>query len=105
MIPNPVNPYSNLQFIPTAGDQLRSVNGVEGAKQFPLAPNSRIALFDVNEDIVYIKTTDAGGYPSLRAFRMAEINDAPKTDPQYVTMDEFMKFKEELLNGKQSVSE
>lgn len=105
MIPNPVSPYNNLQFMPAAGDQLRSVNGVEGAKQFPLVPNSRIALFDVNEDIVYIKTTDAGGYPSIRAFRMTEINDTPKADPQYVTMDEFMKFKEELLNGKQSVSE
>ena len=105
MIPNPVNPYNALQFMPTTGDHLRSVNGIEGAKQFPMAPNSRIALFDVNEDIVYIKTTDAGGYPGIRMFRMTEVSEAPDTNPQYVTMEEFRKFKEELLNGKQSVSE
>lgn len=104
MIPNPINPFSNFQFMPTAGDQLRSVNGIEGAKQFPVAPNSRIALFDANEDIVYIKTTDAGGYPSVRTFRMTEISDTPK-ETQYVTLEEFNKFKEELLNAKQSVSE
>lgn len=106
MIPNQMNPFgTNPYIMPANGDQLRSVNGLEGAKQFPMSPNSRVALFDLNDDIVYIKATDAGGYPSIRMFRMTEINDTPKADPQYVTMDEFMKFKEELLNGKQSVSE
>lgn len=104
MIPSPINPFNNMQFMPTAGDQLRSVNGIEGAKQFPMAPNSRIALFDANEDIVYIKATDAGGYPSVRSFRMTEITETPK-ETQYVTLEEFNKFKQEILNAKQFVSE
>jgi hypothetical protein len=104
MIPNMMNFGMPQLSMPVAGDQLKSVNGIEGAKQFPVSANSRVALFDMNEDIVYIKTVDAGGYPSIRTFRMVEENSAPK-EPQYVTMEEFMKFKEELLNGKQSVPE
>lgn len=104
MIPNMMNFGMPQLSMPIAGDQLKSVNGIEGAKQFPVSPNSRVALFDMNEDIVYIKTVDAGGYPSIRTFRMVEENSTPK-ETQYVTMEEFMKFKEELLNGKQSVSE
>jgi hypothetical protein len=97
--------YGVPQFgMPASGDRLKTVNGIDGVKQFPMGPNSRDALFDINEDIVYIKTVDACGNPSIRKFRMVEENSTPK-EPQYVTMEEFMKFKEELLNGKQSVPE
>lgn len=72
MIPNMMNFGMPQLSMPATGDQLKSVNGIEGAKQFPVSANSRVALFDMNEDIVYIKTVDAGGYPSIRTFRMVE---------------------------------
>lgn len=37
-----------------------------------MSANSTVALFDSNEDIMYIKTTDGAGFPSIRTFNFAE---------------------------------
>ena len=59
---------SQYSYTPMAGipqqTTLIQVTGLEGAKAYPLAPNSTAALFDGERDIFYIKRTDAGGYPS-----------------------------------------
>lgn len=96
--PNPplINPISS----PT---ELPMVNGYESAMRYPMQPNSRIALFDANEDIMYIKQTDASGYPVITKYRFSKVEDKPQNDVQYVTLDEFNKFKEEMLNGQQFV--
>lgn len=96
--PNPplINPISS----PT---ELPMVNGYESAMRYPMQPNSRIALFDANDDIMYIKQTDASGYPVITKYRFARVEEKPQNDVQYVTLDEFNKFKEEMLNGQQSV--
>ena len=36
------------------------MNGIEGAKNYPLSPGSTVALFDAESDIMYIKSMDAG---------------------------------------------
>lgn len=89
----------------TGGQQLLRVNGLESAKMYPTSPNSSIALFDENEDIFYLKSTDASNFPTIRKFKFVEVFDqAPKpVEAQYVTLEEFNKFKEELLNAKQPV--
>lgn len=89
----------------TGGQQLLRVNGIESAKMYPTSPNSSIALFDENEDVFYLKSTDASNFPTIRKFMFVEVFDqAPKpVETQYVTLEEFNKFKEELLNAKQSV--
>jgi hypothetical protein len=96
--PNPplINPISS----PT---ELPMVNGYESAMRYPMQPNSRIALFDANDDIMYIKQTDASGYPVITRYRFTRVEENPQNDVQYVTLDEFNKFKEELLNGQQPV--
>lgn len=100
----PYQMFGRGQFgIPVAGDQVIPVNGDEGANQFPMMPNSRVPLFDANEDICYIKSTDAGGHAVVKKYIMTP--EPEEVAPQYVTMEEFLKLKEELLNGKQSVSE
>ena len=120
-----MNPYSNYnmmglngfnnynQFQPqlnqpqmTAQNLIR-VNGIDGAKAYQMPANSTVALFDNNEDIMYIKTTDGAGFPAIRTFAFNEVvaNTNPIQDTaDYVTRDEFNKLKEELLNGKQSIS-
>ena len=83
--------------------QLVKVSGIDGAKAYQMPPNSSVALFHESEDILYVKSTDGAGFPTIRTFRfepMKESNDVAFT--QYVTIDEFNKFKEEL-NGKFSV--
>lgn len=86
-----------------APTQLVKVTGLDGAKAFQMAPNSSVALFNESEDIFYVKTTDGAGFPTIRAFRFEPYEEPTPKVEQYVTLDEFNKFKEEILNGKQSV--
>lgn len=86
---------------------LTRVTGLEGAKAYQMPANSTVALFDNNEDLMYIKTTDGAGFPTIRTFSFSEVvanNNSVPDNVDYVTRDEFNKLKEELLNGKQSIS-
>lgn len=84
--------------------QPQTVNGIESAKAYPMNPNSRVFLFDTNEDIFYVKETDSSGFATLKIFEFKEVKEKQKTsEPEYVTLEEFNKFKEELLNGKQFI--
>lgn len=83
---------------------LIQVTGMEGAKAYPLAPNTEVALFDGNRDVFYLKRTDAGGYPTIAAFEFKPLQEAaPIQQPEYVTRQEFEEWKEALNNGKQPV--
>ena len=102
----PVSPVPPMQV--TQGPQLIKVNGLESAKAYQTVPNSTIALFDANEDIMYIKTTDASNFPTIRAFDFVERKEEKKVDNvEYVTSDVFNKvineLREEIQNGKQFV--
>ena len=116
------NPYANLlaqnqyynpqmnnqQIFPQEQTQnLIRVNGMEGAKAYQMSANSTVALFDSNEDIMYIKTTDGAGFPSIRTFNVVEItqNEKSSGSQDYISREEFEEFKKELMNnGKQSIS-
>lgn len=99
------NTLTGTQQKPVIGTEPIKVHGMDGAKAYPTQPNSSYAMFDDNDDIFYYKVTDHNNYPiSLRRFRFYEEEEpVPEPPPEYVTMDEFRKFKEEMLNGKQSV--
>lgn len=79
------------------------VNGIEGMKAFQTSPNSRIVGFDLNDDVFYIKTTDASNTATIKTYSFAEVMDKAEDDEKYVTMKEFNKFKEDLLSGKQYI--
>ena len=97
----PINQVSNMSL--TQGPQLTRVNGLESAKAFPTVANAMYALFDENDDILYIKQTDASNYPTIKRYRFVLEEEKPVAPVQYVTVEEFNRFKEELLNAKQSV--
>ena len=116
------NPYANLlaqnqyynpqmnnqQIFPQEQPQnLIRVNGIDGAKAYQMNANSTVALFDANEDIVYIKNTDGTGFPSIRIFKFEEVNEITKSEEKqdYISRKEFEEFKKEIMNnGKQSIS-
>lgn len=91
---------------------LLQVNGLEGARNYPVSPNCRVVLFDSNQDIFYIKSTDAGGYPSISAFQFAPIQEQSQSAPNYATkedlsslMDQINKLSKEVENyGKLTIS-
>lgn len=98
------------QYHQAPAQQLIAVNGLDSANAYPVMPNSRIALFDNNEDVVYIKQTDSQGFSNIKAFRLVEFNPSanmnqmmPNSD--YVTKQEFDQFKQEVLNAQQPVQQ
>lgn len=98
------NMYTSPAEIP---QNLIRVNGIDGAKAYQMPANSTVALFDANEDVMYIKTTDGAGFPSLRTFNFVEITQNEKStgSQDYISRQEFEEFKKELMNnGKQSIS-
>ena len=88
-----------------SGDCLQKVNGQESAVNYRMNPNSRAALFDANADIFYIVTSDASGMNTVQAFSFAPYKPAESKSEQFVTKEEFDKFKEEILDGKHFIRE
>ena len=88
--------YTPMVQIPQQQTQagLIQVTGLEGAKAYPLPANSIAALFDADRDVMYIKRTDAGGYPTISAYQFAPLQEAAQTEqPEYVTRQEFEELK------------
>lgn len=93
---------------------LVSVTGAEGAKAYPLPPNSSMPLFDANEDVMYVKTTDGAGFPTVKAYRFEQVEAPEAQAPQYATREDFERLEKrieqlasrrEAGHAKQSVSE
>lgn len=98
--PQPV-PLPNI----VSGPQLIRVNGLESAKMYPCQPNSTVALFDENEDIMYIKSTDASNFPTIRKFVFHEVTEEAASEEKYVTLEEFEALKKEIEDGQQFIRE
>lgn len=71
---NPSNPYSTA--VPQPPYQQRSlidwVVGKANADAYPMAPNGRVMLMDTQEPVMYVKTTDSMGRPSIVIFDLVE---------------------------------
>ena len=84
------------------------VQGLEGAKGFLVAPNNTVVLWDTENPVIYVKSADASGIPSMRVLDFTERNgnanntseNVPKTHKctcgdKFVTKEEF-----DALKGK-----
>ena len=91
----------NVTFVSTP-----RVKNSEEAEKYPLGPNSEMVLFDASDDtILYLKKTDAQGFSTVirhRYYPDPEPTQQEINDQRYVTIDEFNKLKEELLNATRS---
>lgn len=93
-------------------DQLIPVHGIDGAMEYNIGPNCRVPLFDDSEDIFYIKTTDKYGVPTVKRYRFEEEIPIGVEEQKMVSLndirsiikEELDSIREELLNGKQSIS-
>lgn len=87
------------------------VQGEAGAKSYAIAPNQSVLLMDSENNVFYIKSSDASGMPMpLRIFDYTERVTVTKNEQNtpvekidYVTRDEFNKVIAELRNGKQHI--
>ena len=73
------------------------VNGLEGAKNFPVMVNQSILLMDSEQQACYLKTSNALGQAKLRCFKLVEVKEeelVKKTENKEV--EELRKEVEEL---------
>ncbi len=85
-IPQMANP------IPQSGVQW--VNGEMEARNWMVAPNAAIALWDSSAPTVYLKQADASGKPTLKIYDLVERAETVAAAPQkagveFVTREEF----------------
>lgn len=87
------------------GGGLTWVQGEAGAKSYLVAPNTTVMLMDSENDVFYLKSTDASGMPMpLRTFDYKERKSADldgrlvqrDNSPDYVTKREFEAFKGQI---------
>lgn len=71
---NPSNPYATA--MPQNQYQQRPlidwVVGKASADAYPMAPNGKVMLMDSQEPVLYVKTTDPMGRPSLITYDLVE---------------------------------
>lgn len=77
------------------------VQGEAGAKSYLVAPNCTVALWDSEEQTIYLKSADASGMPSMRILDYS-IRDVLKpqkgvqNDERYVTKEELRELEKRL---------
>jgi len=77
------------------------VQGEAAAKSFPVAPNTSVPLFDSEANVIYIKSADASGMPSIKILDYTVRDNTPKSaeiQPQsdFVTRNELADIKKEI---------
>lgn len=72
------------------------VNGKGGAEAFVLPPNSSVLLLDETSPLVWLKTTDGAGYPSLTPYTITPYKEEPM--PDYKTLSDRIAKLEEIIN-------
>ena len=81
---------------------IQYVDGQQGAEQINLPPNSSGVYLDNNGKDMYIKQTDANGTVTIKA---CEYREKQKEKPkEYVTKEEFERFKANLKGGARNES-
>lgn len=106
-----VNPQQNNAFNKPQMKPYSFVNGIEGAKAFPIPSDTSMLLMDAEQMFCYMKTSDRNGKCSLRYFKLEELDESqareilqPAPTPQvaYATkedIDNLNKKFDELLKG------
>lgn len=89
----------------TIVNDLPNVNGISGARAYPTRPNTRDAVYDKDENYLYIRRTDSNN--ALISVDRYEYNPAPIPKPEdlFVTKESFNEMKEDLNDVKQSIQQ
>lgn len=112
--PTQQNQFQNLQ-MPSqqSNSSIIWVQGEAGAKSYMVAPNTTVQLWDSENQVIYLKSADASGMPSMKIldYKIRE-SAQPIQQPQvistqnqdYVTRDELAvfenKIREQIANMK-----
>ena len=97
---------------PVAQSGVQWVSGEQEARNWMIAPNAAVALWDSSAPTVYLKKADASGKPSLTIYDLVERAETPRTAPtadrvKFVTREEFDALAAVVdgIKGKKKVKE
>lgn len=97
--------YPQTQNQPQASQQSNGiiwVQGEAGAKSYLVAPNTTVQLWDSESDVIYLKSADASGMPSMKVIDYKIRNNSPdqsaSINPQisYATKDDLDMLRAEI---------
>lgn len=106
---NPYFPTNYQQIVPQAyapqqqpqQSGLIWVQGEAGAKSYMVAPNQTVTLWDSEAQVIYLKSADASGMPSIKALDYT-IRDNTAKSPEiqptasFATKDEVIALQKEI---------
>lgn len=83
------------------------VQGKEGAKAYPVAPNKTVLLMDSEQPFVYKKTADKDGKPTdFKIFKLVEQTESGEnveTKVEYATKEDLQKLNNEIADIKETL--
>ena len=82
-----VQPMTYSQYQQTQTSGINWVQGIEGAKAYPVAPNANVMLMDSSANTFYIKSADATGRPTISLYDYEERKVGNDTTTQNKTSD------------------
>lgn len=98
--------------IPAQGNNQQSQNsgiiwvqGEAGAKSYLVAPNMTVPLWDSENQVIYLKSADASGMPSIKTIDYTvRGGDRPKDDsPQYALKSDLEDIREQIESLKSDI--
>lgn len=77
------------------------VQGEAAAKSFPVAPNTSVPLFDSEANVIYIKSADMSGMPSIKILDYTVRDNTPqkadiKPVSDFATKDDLLNIQKEI---------
>lgn len=88
------------------GYQIQTVKGIAGARAFAIPPSSSIVLMDTDSSVFYVKTTDANGLETVKAYEFSEKEvDSPElSSDKFILKSDFEKLAEKVEEFMKSAS-
>lgn len=97
--------YSSSSLNPTmVTSDLPKTNGMSGARLLKTTPNSRVAVFDADDDVFYVIQTDISNNKTIDRFRFYP-EPEPKPEDIFASKEEIQELKGEINDVQQSIRE
>ena len=80
------------------------VQGEAGAKSYLVAPNTTVALWDSEAQVIYLKSADASGMPQMKVIDYTIRGGKPlNQNVEYATKDDLEKLRQKIAEIKESL--
>ncbi len=96
-------PYQPVSYAPMQNPQQNQqggiiwVQGEAAAKSYLVAPGSTVQLWDSEEKVIYLKSADVSGMPSMKILDYTIRGDSPAAPaPEYATKDDLNALAEKV---------